>query len=212
MIEIKSIPVGILQTNCYIITDKTSGEIAIIDPGASSEKLDSIIDRNRNKIKYILLTHGHYDHIGYVNQLKSKTNAKLVIGKEEEVFLTDNSLNLSNSFSFMKMSIQGIKADITLSDEDTFMLGETVIKFLHTPGHTVGGGCYLIDDNIFTGDTLMKLSMGRTDLPTSNDKAMIYSLKKLSQLEGDFNIFPGHGEISSLSYEKKYNPYIRSVI
>lgn len=208
MIDIKSVPVGDLQTNCYIVTDKASGEIAIIDPGAFSEKLDSVINNHYDKIKYILLTHGHYDHIGYVNQLKSKTNAKVVIGKEEEAFLTDNTLNLSRAF--MKSPMEEINADMTLLDEDVFMLGKTVIKFLHTPGHTVGGGCYLIDDNIFTGDTLMKLTMGRTDLPTGNDKSMIYSLKKLSQLEGDFNVFPGHGETSLLSYEKKYNSYIRS--
>lgn len=208
MIEIKCLSVGFLQTNCYTITDKTSGDIAIVDPGDFSKNLEEIVNSSCDKIKYILLTHGHFDHIGYVSYIKSKTNAKVVIGKEEELFLSENSLNLSPPIK----PIQNISADVTLSDDDTIMLGETTIKFIHTPGHTSGSGCYVVNDNIFTGDTLMKLSMGRTDLPTGNNKAMMCSLKKLSQLEGEFNVFPGHGDASLLSYEKNFNPYVRAVI
>lgn len=210
MTEIKSVTVGALQVNCYIVKDIESGDIVVVDPGCSATLLKELIKNSAEKIKYILLTHGHFDHIGFAKELKDKTNAKLVIGKEDEELLSDNQLNLS--VSFLGVTVPKVNADLTLNDGEKIKFGNTDITFISTPGHTKGSGCYVIDDNIFTGDTLMRMSIGRTDFPTGSDKDMMSSLKKLSQLEGEFDIYPGHSGCSNLSYEKKYNPYIRSVI
>ena len=209
MIKVKALMLGQLQVNCYFIEDVATGDIAVIDPGDSSTVLKNLITENSDKIKYILLTHGHFDHIGYAKQLKDLTNAKVVISKLDEPFLADGELNLS--LPFFGRSVSAVTADITLEDNDELMLGETKIKYISTPGHTKGSGCYIIDDSIFTGDTLMKLSMGRTDFPTSSNADMSASLKRLYNLQGDYKIFSGHGASSTLDYEKKYNPYINAI-
>lgn len=209
MIKVKVLMLGQLQVNCYFIEDVATGDIAVVDPGDSSPALKSLITEYSDKIKYILLTHGHFDHIGYAKQLKELTNAKVVISKQDEPFLADGELNLS--LPFFGRSVPAVTADITLEDNDELMLGETKIKYISTPGHTKGSGCYIIDDSIFTGDTLMKLSMGRTDFPTSSNSDMSASLKRLYSLEGDYKVYSGHGASSSLDYEKKYNPYINAI-
>lgn len=210
MIRIQSIPVGALQVNCYIVKDVDTGLIAVIDPGAKTTALENLINTQKNNIKYILLTHGHFDHIGYAKELKDKTNAQLVISNADQPLLSDDNLNLS--LPFMGATMPKAEADITAVDNDTIMLGNSKITFILTPGHTKGSGCYIIDDCIFTGDTLMRLSMGRTDFPTSSDKEMMSSLARIAQITGEYKIYPGHGEFSTLSYEKNCNPYMKSVI
>ena len=209
MIKIKTFPVGDLQVNCYFVEDTESGNIAVIDPGDSSDSIESYVSENSDKIKYILLTHGHFDHIGYAKELRELTNAKVVISKLDEPFLADGNLNLS--LPFFGRSVPAVTADITLEDNDELMLGETNIKYISTPGHTQGSGCYIIDDSIFTGDTLMKLSMGRTDFPTSSNADMSDSLKRLYNLKENYKVYSGHGDNSTLDYEKKYNPYLKSI-
>lgn len=210
MIDIKHTITSIMQTNCYIITDIETGFMAIIDAGAYSPELESVVKENKDKIKYVMSTHGHFDHIGYVHQIKSLTNAKVVISSEDEKFLSDDKLNLS--IRHPESEISPMRADIKLNDNDSIMLGNTEVKFILTPGHTAGSGCYIIDDNIFTGDTLMKLSIGRVDFPTSSETDMIKSLVRLSKIAGEYKVFPGHGNFTSLNYEKRYNQYIKFVL
>ncbi|MEF2920174.1 MAG: MBL fold metallo-hydrolase [Acutalibacteraceae bacterium] len=209
MINIYSFPVGVLQVNCYVITDKSTGDIAVVDPGDNSVGMKNLVEQHKDKIKYILLTHGHFDHIGYAKQLREETDAWIVIGKPEERFLSDSNLNLASSV--MGVSITPFKPDITLIDSQVIKLGNTEIKYLSTPGHTVGSGCYVIGNSIFTGDTLMKGSMGRTDFVTGSNKDMANSLNRLAHLRGDFTIYPGHGDMSTMSYERTNNPYVKSV-
>ena len=197
MLDIKRVVCGAYQENAYIV----GGDI-IIDPG---DDLEALLMEAPNP-RAILLTHGHFDHIGYAQALKEQTNAKLVISKADEPLLSDNNLNLS--MAFFGTGVPKTVADITLEDNDTLMLGDSKVTFISTPGHTKGSGCYIIDNNIFTGDTLMKLSMGRTDFPTGSDDDMKASLKRLAALQENYNVYPGHGDYSTLNYEKSCNPYL----
>lgn len=209
MINVDIIPVGHLSTNCYIVTDLSTGRKAVVDPGyKSGELLKKIEKSGKDTFDYILLTHGHFDHIWFAEEVKALTGAKIVISVEDAPFLTDSMLNLSAGFGFR--SFPKISADITLSNGDKLMLGESEFTFLSTPGHTVGSGCFVFfsDRIIFSGDTLFKLSMGRTDFVTGNPLDMQKSLKKLAGLSGDFKVFPGHGETTTLEYERKNNPYV----
>ncbi len=208
MIEISVLPVGPIMTNCYILSDEKSGEMAVVDPGYKSEKLLDFLDNSNKELKYIIITHGHYDHIGYARQLKERYGAKLICGKLTDRFLSDNELNHS-AYHLDLPVIEPFSGDILLSDGDSFTLGETEIRYISTPGHTKDSGCYIFDDVILSGDTLFRDSYGRTDLPTGDDYEMISSLKRLKELEGDFNVLPGHGMTTTLERERKHNPLMK---
>jgi len=210
VIDVKVFNVTFLFTNCYLLTDVSTGDMAVVDPGGESKKLIQAINNGGNKLKYVLVTHGHYDHIGYVKQLADMFGAKIVCGKNAEKFFLDNMLNHS-LFHVDIENIKPFKADITLNDNDVFMLGDTKIKFISTPGHTDGCGCYMFDDVIITGDTLFCESYGRTDLPTGSLPQIMQSLKKLKEIKGDYIIYPGHGGSTTLDHERKYNPIMNKV-
>lgn len=209
MISVKTFPVGHLGTNCYIVTDENTNRKAVIDPGyKSSELLKFIEESDKNSFDYILLTHGHFDHIWFAEEIKTLTGAKVVVSSKDASFLSDGFLNLSASFGFRSFPV--ISCDITLNNGDTLFIGDTELTFLSTPGHTVGSGCYVSfeDKVIFSGDTLFKLSMGRSDFATGNQNELFASLKKLANLQGDFAVYPGHGEATTLEFERNNNPYV----
>ena len=198
---------GPLPTNCYILTDDVTGATAVIDPGFEEQELtDAVFAAGTENVKAILLTHGHFDHIMGVNKLKSLTNAKIYIYSDDTQFTTDDSLNLS--FMAAPLRVEAFTADVTLNDGDVIELGSLRIRVLHTPGHTIGSCCYLVEDAIFTGDTLMKCSCGRTDFPTGSYPQMLDSLKKIENLEGDYHVYPGHEGETTMEYERKNNPFM----
>ena len=209
MINVESVQVTELATNCYIVTDEVTGDCAVIDPGEFSPKLDKALSKiGYDKIKLVLLTHGHYDHIGGTNDLLAKTNnkAEVAISENDVPLLSNSFLNLSKFFT--AKPLEDIKSDIALHDGDKITLGESVFTVISTPGHTSGSVCFVCDDKIFSGDTLFYRSHGRTDFPTGDEKAMLDSLNKLANLSGNYTVYPGHDMSTTLDSERKYNPYI----
>lgn len=188
----KQIKVGFMQNFSYIIGD--NGECALVDPGWEYKKLIKICEENKLKIKKILLTHIHYDHILDLKKIVKKTNAAVYVHKLE---------NLKN---------KNFKV-INIKDNDIINVGKIKIKVLHTPGHSLGGVCFLFDKKLLTGDTLFVGAVGRVDLAGGNEEELIKSLKKLSKLDNDIEVFPGHDygskSSSTIGYEKENNPFMR---
>lgn len=173
--DIKQIIVGPLRTNCYLLIN--NNELAVIDPGAEPEKILKQINMSKAKVKYIINTHFHYDHILGNRKIKKKTGAKVLIHEAEKDFI-----------DFIP--------ERALKDGDKIKIGSISLKVVHTPGHSAGGICLFGNGFVFTGDTLFKNAYGRVDLPTSSSEDMEKSLKKLSNLiKPGTTVYPGHGQI-----------------
>lgn len=194
---------GLLRTNCYLFTTN-EGNTAIVDPGGDAQKILDAANENGGNVKYILLTHGHFDHIEAVKELKAQTGALVVIHTQDSDMLTDPRKSLAAQFGASKE--KQCPADIFLNGGEEIQFDNLLIRTLHTPGHTAGSVCYLVDDAMFSGDTLFRNSIGRTDLPTGNYAQMVDSLGKLSTLKGDYHVYPGHGIATTLAAEKENNP------
>lgn len=205
--KIESVQVGILSTNFYVITDEETGVSAAIDPGADFSELKHLIE-NKN-IKYIFITHGHYDHVFGTAELKRQTGAEVVIGEDDAEHL--HNIEKCNSGMHFPVLQELTEADITVKDGDELSVGNIKIKVLSTPGHSFGSVCYVLpgENVIFSGDTLFYRSIGRTDFPTSSPQMMAASLDKLVSIEGDYDVYPGHGPSTTLESERKNNFYLR---
>lgn len=207
--NLKVFPLGSLQTNCYILYKENKNAI-VFDPGCGMEAID-FIDENRLKVIGIFLTHGHFDHIGTVKALKDRfVNSKVYIHKEDNIKLIDNHENQSIKYNF-HIPTQ-VEADIKFFDDEVINVDGIKIEIITTPGHTKGGVCYIVDDYyMFTGDTLFKLDVGRTDLDGGDYNELLQSLKKLKSLNRDYIIYPGHGESTTLFFENKNNIYMKNL-
>lgn len=203
MLSVKSAVFGGLQNNCYLITDKDTNKSALVDCTEFSDRMLDFI--GNSDLEYILLTHGHFDHIGGVSEISERFNAKVVISSIDAPMLSSSKLSLA---AFCGAVHNNSSADITVEDNDVIELGNSEIYVISTPGHTSGSVCYMCDDNLFTGDTMFFCSCGRTDFPTGSTVDMQKSLNKLASLNGDYKIFAGHDRQSTLDFERKNNPYI----
>lgn len=196
---------GSMDNNCSLIIDEKTNESALVDCNECSQKMLDLI--GNTKLKYILLTHGHFDHIIGVKGIKEKYGAKVVISKEDEPMLNSAKLSLA---AFCGAVQNNVDADIIVSDGDVLTLGETKIKVIATPGHTSGSVCYVAEDCIFSGDTLFYCSCGRTDFPSGSSEQMMSSLQKLKALDGDYKVYTGHNNLTTLDFERKNNPYFNA--
>lgn len=206
--RITNLPSGALQANTYLAVDEKTNEGFIVDPGGYNKVLTKEVRDNDVKIKYIILTHGHSDHICGVNEHKAEfPDARIVAYKDEEAMLENPNLNQSPGFGVPYST----KADILVSDGDELKVGDVTLKFIHTPGHTEGGMCIYVKEAkaLFSGDTLFRQSIGRTDFPGGSYKEIMDSIrKKLFLLPDDTNVFPGHMGTTSIGFEKENNPFV----
>ncbi len=198
---IKKIIVGPMEANCYIISNDNRAA-AIIDPGADYHKINNVIRKEGFLPQYIILTHGHGDHIGSIG----KFDLPIWIHRGDAEFLTDPSKNLSGLFSIF---LRTKPASKLLEDKELLKIGELELEVIHTPGHTPGSICINTDKVVFTGDTLFCGGVGRTDFPYGSEKTLFESIsKKLLILSDDTIIYPGHGPSSTIGEEKKNNPFL----
>ncbi len=206
MLNIETIPVGPLKTNCYVLYAKDSSDAIIIDPGDEFEKIDSFIAGNGLCPKHIILTHGHYDHIGAINQLSKKYNPQIIINSNDYSLLKNPDYNLSSNH-FGKKTVVDSENIKCVDDETCFLLGY-IFSFIHTPGHTLGSMCIKVKDILFTGDTLFYMSIGNEFPPFGNIKTEINSIKtKLYTLSGNYICYTGHGIATNLDFERNNNPF-----
>lgn len=195
---------GSVGTNNYVVSDD-NGITCIIDCDGPTAPLLNYIAQNNLKVTHILLTHGHYDHIGSVNELSEALGAKIVGGAQEMPVFTDPALNVSQ---FVGAPII-VHPDELVNDGDTVTVGDMTFKVMLTPGHTQGSVCFIEKDVIFSGDTLFQGSCGRTDLPTGDWQEIHHSLKRLAALPGDYKVYSGHGPATTLEEERRSNPFMK---
>ncbi|AWW25346.1 MBL fold metallo-hydrolase [Acetobacterium carbinolicum] len=198
---------GQMGTNCYVVWDEKTLEAAVIDPGFEDQRISDIINENKLKVNYILLTHGHFDHLGGVNQIKKLTGAKVLIHENDADCLIDPRRNLS-VLAGMSMILE--PADGFLNENETITLGNIAFRVIHTPGHSKGGICLLAEDQLFAGDTLFNTSIGRTDFADGDLNELLNGIKsKLFVLDDATTVLPGHGENTTIGYEKTNNPFLK---
>jgi hydroxyacylglutathione hydrolase len=203
---IETLVVGELGTNCYILGEERTKEGVIIDPGGDLNLIEKTLKRLNLEIKYIVLTHGHTDHIAVLSELKKMTQAQILIHQEDAEMLSEPEKNLS-AFSFNFISAP--KADRLLKDKDKIKVGKMELEVLHTPGHTQGSISLFVDKIIFTGDLIFFGSVGRTDLPGGSYKELLRSIQeKVLDKEDDTIIYPGHGPATTVGEERRNNPFL----
>ncbi len=205
--KIKYAPLGQLGANFYMVTDESTNEMFVVDPGDCADIVKELINNADATLKYIILTHAHTDHIGALDEVKKAFDVPIVIHRDDADGLNDGDLNLCPAFGEKSPSS---KADICVTDGDTLSVGKSTIRFLHTPGHTPGSMCILFDDKLISGDTIFYNSIGRTDFPGGSFESLVSSVKdKIYTLNPDTIIYPGHGETTTVGYEIMYNPFIK---
>ena len=202
--KIKALTVGAIGTNCYILEDEVNKVAAVIDPGDEADRIKALCDKEGVDVRYILLTHGHFDHItGMPRLVELLPHPVSVYIHREDTKLRDPKL----------YPLTGrVTGYCCWEDGDTLQLGDLTIEVLHTPGHSPGSVTLKVGDCLFVGDTLFAGSVGRTDLEGGSYKALMKSLRRIGQLEGDYHVCPGHMGLSTLDKERRTNPYLKQAM
>ena len=206
--HIKAFAVGAYETNCYIVADETSLECAVIDPGADATTILNYLEETKLRCQVVLLTHGHFDHTGAVEDILAETDAELFVHK------SDVGVTVGGDY-YRFVPPQGVKY---YAEGDVVCVGKLSFTVLDTPGHTPGSVLLLCSESenenkvLFTGDTLFRDSCGRTDFPGSSPEAIFRSLRRIAELPGDYEVYPGHGFPSMLSRERSVNYFMNAAI
>lgn len=196
MLQIKTLTLGQYETNCYILYSEASSDCIVIDPGYEPERVLEAVKSLNKHLQAILLTHGHFDHVGGVREIFAQTDC--------DIYLCPADCAMPE-----QMTAGPLCYTCSYQEGDVLSLAGLTLRVLQTPGHTPGSVCLLCDGNLFSGDTLFAGSCGRTDLPGGSWNDLKTSLSRLKALEGSFTVYPGHGEATTLDAEKRYNPYLR---
>ena len=196
---IKTLPVGQLETNCYIVSNENTLECVVIDPGDEANRILDYIEDNKLKCVAILLTHGHFDHVGAVDEVAESTGATVYMHELDDAKVS----------SMFMMSYHLPESGVYLKDGDVLNLAGLEFHIMATPGHTLGGVTIRCEDALFTGDTLFKGSCGRVDLPGGDLNTIMDSIRFICQLPGDYEVYPGHMDSSTLERERMFNYYCR---
>ena len=196
---VKTLPVGQLETNCYIVSNENTLECVVIDPGDEANTILNYLEDNKLKCVAILLTHGHFDHVGAVDAVAEDTGATVYMHELDDA---------KNSYMYM-MRYRLPESGVYLKDGDKLELAGLTFDIMATPGHTLGGVTIRCEDALFTGDTLFKGSCGRTDLPGGNMDTQLESIRRICELPGDYEVYPGHMDSSTLVRERMFNYYCR---
>lgn len=206
--NIETLVVGPIETNCYIASDPVSREAVIIDAGDDAEEILAYVEQNRLQVKYLLNTHGHFDHIQANDAIREKTGAQLAIHADDVELLASPEKVSAGMMSV----IHGCREpELVLHNGDTIAFGPYQLRVIYTPGHSKGGCCfYEVQEKVcFTGDTLFRGSIGRTDLYGGNYAVLLKSVReRLQVVADDVTIYPGHGPESTMAFERRANPYL----
>lgn len=200
--KIQTIPVGQLMTNCYLVCDEQAKVCAVVDPGDEAGCIIDAVERSGCQVRYVLLTHGHYDHFTGLAGLLEKYDVPVYIHPAD----AEEGRNNPWSLKFPRLDDAHQR---WYGEGDTLTLGSLIIHVLSTPGHSKGSVCLVVEDAILAGDTLFYGSCGRTDFPGGDYKEMLLSLARLARLEGNYRVYPGHDRATDLEWERRMNPYMR---
>ena len=204
MLKIHTLTLGLYQTNCYIVHDENSAACAIIDPGYEADVILGKVRALGLTVDAVLLTHGHFDHVGAVEEIVKATGCRLWM-KESDY----TQFKTPENDYFYPIHDCDFTEVWFCEEGGTIHAGGLTFTVYETPGHTWGSVCYLCENALFSGDTLFAGSCGRTDLPGGDWNTILQSLARLKDLESEYQVYPGHGESTTLLREKRYNPYMR---
>ena len=207
MLSIKKFNTGLYDVNTYVIWDSETLDAAVIDWGGDFELINDFVSKYNLNLNYVLNTHGHFDHIMADDEVQKKLGIPIYAHENDKELIAYLPVQLE--MFGVTDGIDAPKIDEWVEDGDILKLGNYEIKVIHTPGHSQGGVCYLVDGNLFSGDTLFLECIGRTDFPYGNHQQLVNSVReKLFKLDNNIKVFPGHGEETTIAHEKNFNEFV----